>query len=182
MHHVFDIWMKQNYPTVPFERYVDDAIVHCKTQKQAEFMRVMIKERLAKYKLKLHPDKTQIVYCKDGNRKNMFPTQSFDYLGYTFRPRKAKSKIGKYFVAFLPAISNKVKKKITTTIRSWKILRKTHITLEEISKKVNPIVRERSKKCVKPHLGTFKKVCQAAFLVQLNFQSIWKENIKLRNS
>ncbi|OCA06220.1 reverse transcriptase domain-containing protein [Wolbachia endosymbiont of Trichogramma pretiosum] len=100
--------MKQNYPTVPFERYVDDAIVECKTQKREEFMRVVIEERLAKYKLKLHPDKTQIMYCKDENRKNMFPIQSFDYLGYTFRPRKAKSKIGKYFVAFLPAISNKL--------------------------------------------------------------------------
>ncbi|RZK34715.1 MAG: group II intron reverse transcriptase/maturase, partial [Hymenobacter sp.] len=68
MHHVFDIWMKKNYPTVPFERYVDDAIVHCRTEKQAEFVKVMIEERLAEYKLKLHPEKTQIVYCKDDNR------------------------------------------------------------------------------------------------------------------
>uniref|UniRef100_UPI00333F0D00 group II intron reverse transcriptase/maturase n=1 Tax=Wolbachia endosymbiont (group B) of Pilophorus perplexus TaxID=3066160 RepID=UPI00333F0D00 len=141
MHHVFDIWMKKNYPTVPFERYVDDAIVHCRTEKQAEFVKVMIEERLAEYKLKLHPEKTQIVYCKDDNRSGGFPKQSFDFLGYTFRPRLARNKIGKYFVSFLPAISNKAKKKITTTIRSWKMLRNTHITLEEISGKVNPIVR-----------------------------------------
>lgn len=140
MHHAFDMWMRQNYPTIPFERYVDDAIVHCKTQKQAEFMRVMIEERLAEYKLKLHPKKTQIVYCKD-NRRSEFPKQSFDFLGYTFRPRLARNKIGKHFVSFLPAISNKAKKKITTTIRSWKMLRNTHITLEGISEKVNPIVR-----------------------------------------
>ncbi len=87
MHHVFDIWMKKNYPTVPFERYVDDAIVHCRTKKQAEFMKVMIEERLAEYKLKLHPEKTQIVYCKDDDRREEFPTQNFDFLGYTFRPR-----------------------------------------------------------------------------------------------
>ncbi|WP_264723586.1 group II intron reverse transcriptase/maturase [Wolbachia endosymbiont (group A) of Cheilosia soror] len=141
MHHVFDIWMKKNYPTVPFERYVDDATVHCRTEKQAEFVKVMIEERLAEYKLKLHPEKTQIVYCKDDNRRDEFPKQSFDFLGYTFRPRLARNKIGKHFVSFLPAISNKAKKKITTTIRSWKMLRNTHITLEGISEKVNPIVR-----------------------------------------
>ncbi len=141
MHHVFDIWMKKNYPTVPFERYVDDAIVHCRTEKQTGFVKVMIEERLAEYRLKLHPKKTQIVYCKDDNRRDEFPKQSFDFLGYTFRPRLARNKIGKHFVSFLPAISNKAKKKITTTIRSWKMLRNTHITLEEISGKVNPIVR-----------------------------------------
>ncbi|QBB84017.1 group II intron reverse transcriptase/maturase [Wolbachia pipientis] len=141
MHHVIDIWMKKNYPTVPFERYVDDAIVHCRTEKQTGFMKVMIEERLAEYRLKLHPKKTQIVYCKDDNRRDEFPKQSFDFFGYTFRPRLARNKIGKHFVSFLPAISNKAKKKITTTIRSWKMLRNTHITLEEISGKVNPIVR-----------------------------------------
>lgn len=98
MHHAFDMWMRQNYPTIPFERYVDDAIVHCKTKRQADFMRVKIEERLAEYKLKLHPEKTRIVYCKNSNRKNTFPIQSFDFLGYTFRPRGAKSKIGEYFV------------------------------------------------------------------------------------
>ncbi|XP_066251627.1 protein YkfC-like [Euwallacea similis] len=141
MHHAFDMWMRQNYPTIPFERYVDDAIVHCKTKRQADFMRVKIEERLAEYKLKLHPEKTRIVYCKNSNRKNTFPIQSFDFLGYTFRPRGAKSKIGEYFVGFLPAISNKAKKKITQTIRSWKIHRFTGKKLEEISKEVNPIVR-----------------------------------------
>ncbi|WP_143688717.1 group II intron reverse transcriptase/maturase [Wolbachia endosymbiont of Laodelphax striatellus] len=141
MHHAFDMWMRQNYPTIPFERYVDDAILHCKTKRQADFMRVKIEERLAEYKLKLHPEKTRIVYCKNSNRKNTFPIQSFDFLGYTFRPRGAKSKIGEYFVGFLPAISNKAKKKITQTIRSWKIHRFTGKKLEEISKEVNPIVR-----------------------------------------
>ncbi|WP_250296696.1 group II intron reverse transcriptase/maturase [Wolbachia endosymbiont of Oedothorax gibbosus] len=141
MHHVFDEWMREKYPTIPFERYVDDAIVHCKTLRQAEFMKVMIEERLAEFKLRLHSEKTQVVYCKNSNSKNAFPKQSFDFLGYTFRPREAKSKIGKYFVGFLPAISNKAKKKITQTIRSWKIYQFTGKKLEEISKEVNPIVR-----------------------------------------
>lgn len=141
VHHVFDIWMKKNYPTVPFERYVDDAIVHCRTKRQAEFMKVMIEERLAKCKLRLHPEKTQIVYCKDGDRRDEFPTQNFDFLGYTFRARGAKNKKGNCYVSFLPAISNKAKKKIKKTIKSWRIHRITWTTLEEISKKIDPIVR-----------------------------------------
>jgi len=140
MNQVFDEWMKQKYPTIPFERYVDDLIVHCKTHKQASFIKEMIKERLAKYKLELHPEKTQIVYCKDKNRGEDFPNKTFDFLGYTFRPRKAISKNGDYFVAFLPAISNKAKKKIKRNIRSWKIHRRTGTTLEDIAEEINPIV------------------------------------------
>ncbi|WP_143688863.1 group II intron reverse transcriptase/maturase [Wolbachia endosymbiont of Laodelphax striatellus] len=139
MHHAFDEWMRQKHPTIPFERYVDDVIVHCKTKKQADFMRIVIKERLAQFKLRLHPEKTQIVYCKDDSRKGEFSAQSFDFLGYTFRPRLAKN--NKLTVSFLPAISNKAKKKITKTIRSWRIHRIVYTTLEEISKKIDPIVR-----------------------------------------
>ncbi|UPA54634.1 group II intron reverse transcriptase/maturase [Wolbachia pipientis] len=141
MHHAFDMWMKQNYPTVPFERCVDDAIVHCRTKRQAEFMKAMIEERLAKCKLKLRPEKTQIVYNKDDDRKEEYPIQSFDFLGYTFRPRIAKNKMRNYFVSFLPAICNKAKKKIKKTIKSWRIHRVTWTTLEEISKRIDPIVR-----------------------------------------
>ncbi|WP_341815929.1 group II intron maturase-specific domain-containing protein [Wolbachia endosymbiont (group B) of Idaea biselata] len=126
---------------VRFERYVDDAIVHCRTKRQAEFMKVMIEERLAKCKLRLHPEKTQIVYCKDGDRRDEFPTQNFDFLGYTFRARGAKNKKRDCYVSFLPAISNKAKKKIKKTIKSWRIHRITWTTLEEISKKIDPIVR-----------------------------------------
>jgi RNA-directed DNA polymerase len=90
MHHAFDEWMRQKHPTIPFERYLDDVIAHCKTKKQADFMRIVIKERLAQFKLKLHPEKTQIVYCKDDSSKGEFSAQSFDFLGYTFRSGLAK--------------------------------------------------------------------------------------------
>jgi len=141
MHHAFDEWMRQEHPTVPFERYVDDGLVHCKTKHQAEIMKKAIEERLVKCKLTLHPEKTQVVYCKDGDRTGDYPIQRFDFLGFTFRPRLAKNRWGKNFVSFLPAISNKAKNKIRKTIRAWKIHRITWTTLEGISKKVNPIVR-----------------------------------------
>ncbi|WP_395462940.1 group II intron maturase-specific domain-containing protein [Wolbachia endosymbiont of Cantharis cryptica] len=105
-------------------------------------MRKAIEKRLAQCRLELHPNKTQIVYCKDDSRQGKAPIESFDFLGYTFRPRLAKNnRIGTYFVSFLPAISNKAKKKICQVIRSWRIHRQTSTTLEEILKKVNPIVR-----------------------------------------
>lgn len=141
MHHAFDEWMRQNQPEVSFERYADDALVHCKTEQQAHSMRMAIEKRLSQCKLELHPEKTQVVYCKDDDRRQKYPIESFDFLGYTFRPRRAKNKHGKFFVSFLPAISNKAKKAIRETIRGWRLHLLTWTTLENIAEKVNPLVR-----------------------------------------
>ena len=125
MHYVFDKWMKIHYPHIPFERYADDTICHCRTQKEAESMKVIIMNRLTECKLKLNEDKTRIVYCKDSRRKTKQENISFNFLGYTFRPRKAQnSKTGEYFTSFLPGISQKYRNHIHETIRSWKLTRK----------------------------------------------------------
>ena len=141
MHHAFDEWMRQNHPSVVFERYADDALVHCKTEQQAVLMRSAMEKRLAQCKLELHPDKTQIVYCKDDDRRKQYPKETFDFLSYTFRPRRAKNKHGKYFVSFLPAISNKAKSEIRKAIREWRIHLITWTSLENIAEKINPVVR-----------------------------------------
>lgn len=141
MHHAFDEWVRKNHPEVPFERYADDALVHCKTEQQAKLMRQAIEKRLAQCKLELHPEKTRIVYCKDDDRRKENPIENFDFLGYTFRPRRAKNKHGKYFVSFLPAISSKAKSRIRETIRGWRIHLKTWTSLEKIAEKVNPAIR-----------------------------------------
>lgn len=141
MHHAFDEWLRQKYPHIQFERYADDALVHCKTEQEAKFICAEIKNRLAECKLELHPVKTKIVYCKDDDRRKEYPIQSFDFLGYTFRPRRARNKYGKYFVSFLPAISNKAKNKIRATIKKWRIHLITWRTLENIADKVNPVLR-----------------------------------------
>ncbi|MCR4320299.1 MAG: reverse transcriptase domain-containing protein, partial [Candidatus Brocadiaceae bacterium] len=90
-----------NHPEVSFERYADDTLVHCKTEQQAKLMQQTMEKRLAQCKLELHPEKTRIVYCKDEDRRKENPIESFDFLGYTFRPRRAKNKHGKYFISFL---------------------------------------------------------------------------------
>ena len=89
LHHAFDGWMRREYPSIPFERYADDAICHCQSEAQALELRQALEKRFAECKLQLHPQKTKIVYCKDANRSGKYPEQAFDFLGYTFRPREA---------------------------------------------------------------------------------------------
>ena len=83
LHYAFDAWMSRNYPHIPFERYADDAICHCKSAKEARALWSALQDRFAACKLVLHPEKTKIVYCKDANRRGDFPNQSFDFLGFT---------------------------------------------------------------------------------------------------
>src|SRR5690606_6069065 len=98
MHHAFDDWMKRHFPEVKFERFADDSLVHCRSYKQAEKALGAIRDRLKACGLELHPEKTKIVYCKDVDRRGSYHHESFDFLGYTFRPRLSKNKQGKTFV------------------------------------------------------------------------------------
>lgn len=141
MHHAFDEWMRQTFPGVPFERYADDTLVHCLTEKQARFILDRIEQRLKQCKLELHPDKTRIVYCKDNNRRGSHEHERFDFLGYGFRPRLARDAKGECFTSFIPAMSDKAAKNIRETIKSWKLHRRVNETLEDIARAINPIVR-----------------------------------------
>lgn len=137
LHYGFDEWMKRNYPDNPFERYADDCLIHCTSLKEAQALKQAVEERLAECKLELHPEKTKIVYCKDGKRKGGHPQKRFDFLGYTFRARQAKSKDGSYFVSFLPAISDKAMKAIRQQIRGWTPKWNCMNTSEAIAQMIN---------------------------------------------
>jgi RNA-directed DNA polymerase len=110
MHYAFDLWMNRTYPDIRFERYADDVIIHAKSRAQAEHVLEAVRQRLKECCLELHPEKTKIVYCQDDDRKGQHDHIKFDFLGYTFRPRRAKNRRGKFFVSFLPAISDKAAK------------------------------------------------------------------------
>jgi RNA-directed DNA polymerase len=128
LHYVFDKWMQIHYHQISFERYADDTICHCRSGYEAEKMKVIIMDRLSSCGLKLNEDKTRIVYCKDSSRKGNYEHVLFDFLGYTFRPRKSKnSKTGDIFTNFLPAVSQKSKNHIHETIRGWQLNRKKDI-------------------------------------------------------
>ncbi|EEQ1693756.1 group II intron reverse transcriptase/maturase [Escherichia coli] len=141
LHYAFDLWMTRQYPDRPFERYADDIVIHCNSQAQAIALRNKLEHRLAECKLELSQSKTKIVYCKDGKRRGNYPDISFDFLGYTFRPRKARAKDGVKFLSFMPAISGKASKMIRQTIRGWKWQQRTTLTAEEVARRINPILR-----------------------------------------
>lgn len=141
LHYAFDKWMSRYYPHIPFERYADDTICHCSTQSQAQALKVAVQQRFAQCKLMLNEDKTKIVYCKDSRRKGEFETISFDFLGYTFRPRKARDRNGINFTGFLPAISNKACNRIREKMRSWKTKKQLFLSLETLAKSINPVLR-----------------------------------------
>lgn len=141
LHYAFDYWMQRKYPHVPFERYADDMVCHCRTESQARKLLADLNERLGDCGLELHSEKTKIVYCKDEDRKGDYPVKKFDFLGYTFRPRLSRNRRGKFFVNFSPAMSNKAAKAIRKKIRSWSWQLRPGDTLEDLARECNSIIR-----------------------------------------
>ncbi|WP_231104698.1 group II intron reverse transcriptase/maturase [Haloechinothrix halophila] len=140
LHYAFDMFLAREFPTVEFERYADDAVVHCVTERQARQVRAALAERLEGLGLQLHPDKTRIVYCKDNNRRGAYEHTSFTFLGYTFQPRAAVDKGGTLFVSFQPAVSKDALKKMHAQVRRWRLHRRTRYDLDELAEAINPIV------------------------------------------
>lgn len=141
LHYALDMWLDRNFSHISFERYADDVVIHCRTEKQAEFIKDQIRKRMGKCKLELHPEKTKIVYCKDNKRKKDYENTKFDFLGFTFRPRVAKNKYGELFVSFSPAISRVSAQGIKNRIRSWKLHRLIRKDLEYFAKDLNSVLR-----------------------------------------
>jgi RNA-directed DNA polymerase len=141
LHYALDTWLVREFPAVPFERYADDGILHCKTKAQAQKLRDAIIERLAQVGLELNLDKTRIVYCKDSGRTGSHEHEQFDFLGYTFRPRLARSKTGKKFVSFLPAVSDDAAKGMRRTIKRWRLHLRSGSTLADLAQEINSTVR-----------------------------------------
>jgi RNA-directed DNA polymerase len=141
MHYAFDAWMQKLHPQCPFARYADDAVVHCRSQAEAERLLVEIGERLAHCKLQMHPEKSKVVYCKDSNRRQVYPQEQFTFLGFTFKQRIAVNKQGRKFTGFLPAVSREAMVRMLRTIKSWYLQRQSATTIEELSTRYNPILR-----------------------------------------
>jgi group II intron reverse transcriptase/maturase len=140
MHYAFDVWLAREYPSVRFERYCDDAIVHCVSEKQANFVRVAIERRLSQFGLRLHPEKTRIVYCKQEGRTRDYPVAEFTFLGFTFRPREARLRDGRLKTGFLPAVSKDAMRSMARVIRGWRLGRWTALSFREIAATINPVV------------------------------------------
>jgi RNA-directed DNA polymerase len=129
LHYAFDMWMKRKHPHIPFERYADDIVCHCRTEEQAEKLRSELEHRLAACGLDLHPEKTRIVYCKDDDRGGNYPNEKFE------------SRWGKFFVSFSPAVSTKAANKLRDKLRSWHLYRRSDLSLDDLAQRLNPVIR-----------------------------------------
>ena len=141
LHLAFDDWMRTTHPDVPFERYADDIVAHCRTETQAQKVLSHIKRRLAQCRLEVHPEKTRIVYCKDDDRPGQYPMEQFTFLGYTFRSRRAKNRWGRYFISFIPAVSNAAATRMRQTMRRWHLHRRSDKVIDDLARMWNPVLR-----------------------------------------
>ena len=133
MHYAFDAWMTREFPAVPFERYCDHIIVHARSARQALQLRAKVALRLAECGLELNEQKTRIVYCKDDDRRGSHEHTSFDFLGYTFRPRLSRSRFGKHFLNFSPAVSGEAKTRMRREMRRWRVACRSDKTLTDLA-------------------------------------------------
>ena len=163
LHYAFDAWMARVFPAVPFERYADDGVVHCVSERQAQYVRRAIGDRMARVGLRLHPDKTRVVYCKDGSQRGSWEHTSFTFLGYTFRARPARGPGGNVFAAFLPAISKEALKRLSRTVRRWQLHRRTELSFAELAEMINPVVRGWMQ-----YYGAFYRSALSMLLARIN--------------
>ena len=142
LHYTFDNWMRKTFPSVKFERYADDIVIHCSNIEQTKEIEIALSRRLTECGLTLHPEKTKVVYCKVGGRSGMYPTKKFTFLGYSFQPRGALSRDKqKRFTGFLPAASSEAKKKFRDNIKATRLLKMTQLSLRELAAALNPQIR-----------------------------------------
>jgi RNA-directed DNA polymerase len=142
LHYTFDLWMRRTYPDLPWCRYADDGLVHCRTEQEAEAVKAELQARLEECHLQMHPTKTKIVYCRDGRRRASYPNVKFDFLGYEFRPRRVRNpQNGRTFCGFTPAVSPSALKAMRETIRDLNIRQQTQLALADVANRLNPLLR-----------------------------------------
>ena len=141
LHYALDHWLTTHHPSIPFCRYADDGILHCCTKAEAIMMRKHLDARLREVGLELHPEKTRVVYCKDSNRTGTHEHIKFDFLGYTFRPRKISVRNGRPFIGFTPAVSRSSLTAMRRSTRSRRLHLHSEWCLEDLARTFNPRVR-----------------------------------------
>ncbi len=141
LHYAFDKWLEKHYPKVPWCRYADDGLAHCHSEGMARHLLKVLRQRFKECGLELHPEKTKIVYCKDGSRKGQYENTTFDFLGYTFRRRLCRNrKRNSVFVSFTPAVSKGALKSMRLKIRKLRVRMATNMSIAQIAKWLNPLI------------------------------------------
>ncbi|KUM96279.1 group II intron reverse transcriptase/maturase [Streptomyces yokosukanensis] len=163
MHYAFDTWLAREYPGVWFERYADDAVIHCVTEHQAVEVLAALMDRMEQVGLRLHPDKTRIVYCKDGKRRSSYEHTAFTFLGFTFRARRSRDKKGQIFLSFDPEISREALKRLGREVRSWHLHTRADLSFQDLARWVNPRVSGWMQ-----YYGRFRRSGLSRLLMRIN--------------
>jgi group II intron reverse transcriptase/maturase len=172
MHYAFDVYLAREFPAVQFERYADDAVVHCVSLGQAEKVLASLRWRMTQVGLELHPDKTRIVYCKDGLRRGTYDHTAFDFLGFTFRGRETRRTGGPSFLGFNPAVSKDALKKMGARVRAWRLHWRTNSTEHDLARLINPVVRGWMQ-----YYGAFHRSALYPLLARINaYLMRWSSN------
>jgi RNA-directed DNA polymerase len=140
LHYAFDRWITTQFPRLPFCRYADDGLIHCRSLKQAQYVEKRLAQRLQECGLELHPDKTRIVYCKSVHRDGQYKHIQFDFLGFAFRPRRSRDKYGRVFTCFAPAIARNAARAMRQEVRSWRLQLRSDKSLEDLSRMFSPVI------------------------------------------
>lgn len=141
LHYALDRWLATHHPSVPFCRYADDGILHCRSEAEANVLREQLDARLRDCGVELHPEKTRVVYCKDSKRPGTHEHVQFDFLGYSFRPRRMGERGGRVWTGYSPAVSRQSMTAMRQTMRRWRLPLLSSLSLEGLARKIAPRVR-----------------------------------------
>ena len=139
LHYAFDRWMQRVNRYVPFERYADDIVIHCSRMSDAVRIRDQLAARMKHVGLTINEEKSQIVYIDTFPRWNV--ATSFTFLGYDFKVRTLKNFKGELYRKCMPGASMKAMRRITQTIKSWRIHRSTAADLRVFAQRYNAVLR-----------------------------------------
>ena len=131
------------FPSIQFERYADDAIVHCRSEEQARSVLEAIRDRLAQCGLELHPTKTRIVYCKDDDRPEEHEHISVRLPRLHLPTATGEEPVGEV-LRQLPAGDQHQGRQDDPrqTIRNWRMAStRNNQRLEDLAQLANPVVR-----------------------------------------
>ena len=139
LHYAFDGWMWREYRYVPFERYADDIVVHCNRMADAQRIQERLAKRMQEVGLAINEEKSQIVYIDTFPRRNV--ATSFTFLGYDFQVRTLRNYKGELYRKCMPGASKKAMRRITHTIKHWRIHRSTVDDLRVFAQRHNAVLR-----------------------------------------
>ena len=141
LHYAFDAWMAREFPGVRFERYVDDAVVHCVSEAQARTVLAALRGTDGAGRAHAAPGQDPDRVLQGRQAAGSYEHTSFTFLGYTFRARGVRTKTGRMMTGFTPAISKDALNKISAQVRSWGLHRRTGLSEADLARWINPIVR-----------------------------------------